>query len=140
MPHFNTVSLHFLVKMLLITKSQIPTFAFVKLFVTTLRNYFTRPLTSFLFDVNPISLSKLLQNCVHSIHFQSKRFAFRLHKSSKTIKISFVKMSFAKIKLVHFNLHIIAFHIFPRFSCLNVMYLTIKSKKQKFRTCEMVQD
>ena len=39
-------------------------------------------------------------------------------------------MSFAKIKLVHFNLHIIAFHIFPRFSCLNAMYLIIKSKNK----------
>ena len=47
-------------------------------------------------------------------------------------------MSFAKNKLVHLNLHIIAFHIFPRFSCLNVMYLMIKSKKQKFHTCEKV--
>ena len=76
---------------------------------------FTHLLTSFLSDVNSISLSKFLQNCVCSTHFQSKQFVFHLRKSSNIIKLSFVKISFAKIKLIPFNLHRIVFHIFLDF-------------------------
>ena len=50
------------------------------------------PLTSFLFDGNFISLSKLFANCLHSTHFHSERFVSYLHKSSNTIKLRFVEM------------------------------------------------
>ena len=49
-------------------------------------------------------------NCVCSVNFHSKQLVFHFHKSSNTIKVSFVEMSFAKIKLLRFNLHAIVFH------------------------------
>ena len=61
------------------------------------------PLTSFLFNENFIFLSKFSQNCLHSV-------VFHLHKSLNALKISLVEMSFAKIKLVCFNLHPIVAH------------------------------
>ena len=61
------------------------------------------PLTSFLFNENFIFVSKFSQNCLHSV-------VFHLHKSLNALKISLVEMSFAKVKLVCFNLHPIVAH------------------------------
>ena len=87
-------------------------FLFLLLFDFNVFNIAKCPLLlgSILFDKNSIPVLKFLQNCVGSVDFQSKQFVFHLHKCSNTIKISFVEMSFAKIKLFRFNLHAIALH------------------------------